>query len=501
MIVNINEFKYACKEFLSGFPINALRSYGREIGVDKPTKDKKKNVLIEEIVLVLSGEVAPQPPSKLGAPVKNDFVDPKLKDGIARICAQYTIKQDTTFIDRMREIKENPYTFVVADPDAEKLSVLATTEIYEGQLETISGVSVLIPLDCMDDEAKVILTEEMVKAHNLRTGDVIRCYAERHQNAVVAIKVLSVNGIKNLPSERAQFELNQVIYPFEKINFMEEDSTNTLLAKILQWMVVVGKGQRGLLVAPPKSGKSRMLLDIANIVKRVDKSVVVLSLLTGQSPEEVTYYRNSVGYEGFVYSTYEDTPERQMFVAEFILKRAKRYAESGKHVLLLVDSLNALARAFNDTDASAGGKLLAGGLEGKTVQYLKRYFGTARCLVSNGSLTILGALSVDTGNPADDILKAELTAISNLEIVLSEDLARRRVYPAIDILKSMGKGTSHVSGFRDDIINEILRSDYLFHFDIESLHQLLVDSNTFEEVEEKAMASLRKTGTKKKTEK
>jgi transcription termination factor Rho len=290
-------------------------------------------------------------------------------------------------------------------------------------------------------------------------------------------------------------------YPKEKMHFMAKEMPADHTEKCLEWLLPLGKGQRGLVVGAPKSGKSQLLIQMAQSAYKANKNLQVLAVLVGESLENIRIYQNAFKGEHLLYTSYDEDVERQVEIAELALQRAKRMAENGQDVLLVVDSLQNLAHAFNDTDASEGGKLLIGNLESKTLFYCKKYFGTARCFTTKGSITMLCSFATETGNPADDILKAELTAISNLEIVLSEDLARRRVYPAIDILKSMGKGTSHVSGFRDDIINEILRSDYLSHFDIESLHQLLVDSNTFEEVEAKAMATLRKTGTKKKTEK
>lgn len=487
-----DEFRYACKEFLSGFAINALRSYGREIGVSNPTKDKKKNVLIEEIVGVLSGVVAPTVPSVRGAPVKNDFVDPKLKEGVEQLQAKYLKFKEESFEERLRKMREKPNVFQVFDPVAEEMMELGLTKTYTGQLETIDGVSVLLPLDCSDEQLKIIVAVEMIRAHDLREGDVITCYAENHQNVLVAVKIVTVNDEPLECLRRVKFDTHNACYPYQRIRFCEENSRDSVLAKLLEWMIVVGKGQRGLVIAPPKSGKSHLLMETARLVKHLNKEMYVFTLLTEQAPEAISYYCENVGGDGVVYTTYEDTPERQMFVAEFILKRAKRYAECGKHVLLLVDSLTALARAFNETDASSGGKVLAGGLESKTIHYLKRYFGTARCLDGNGSLTLLGALSVDTGNPADDLLRSELSAVANLEIVLDEELAKRRIYPAIDILKTQGRCSTYVTGGQEDAVNELLRGAYLSTFSVEDLHQLLNSTNDFIEVGKKAKQQLGK---------
>ena len=165
MIENMREYKYACKEFLSGFALNALRSYGREIGVSNPTKDKKKNVLIDEIVAVLAGEVMPMMPSTRGAPVKNDFVDPKIQEGIKQIRKAHVKMgswEDT--MDRLREIEEHPFLFKVSDSASSSPKDSTLNEIYDGQLTTINGVAVLFPLDCIDYDCNVVIPVELVNA-------------------------------------------------------------------------------------------------------------------------------------------------------------------------------------------------------------------------------------------------------------------------------------------------------------------------------------------------
>ena len=492
MIENMREYKYACREFLSGFALNALRSYGREIGVSNPTKDKKKNVLIDEIVAVLAGEVLPTMPSTRGAPVKNDFTDPKIQEGIKQIRRAHLQKgslEDT--IERMREVEKKPYILKVADPNAGDFDDTLLNTYYDGQLETINGVSVLLPLNCMDTDCKVVVPVEIIRSYDLREGDVIRCRAERHQNVLLAVTILNINGFDVESFRRGKFETAKVCYPYQRVKFCQKNVSNTLVAKLLEWLIVVGKGQRGLLVAPPKTGKTTLLTDMAINAKRANDNFEVISLLVDQAPEAVSLYREMAASENVLYTTYEDAPERQMFVAEFALKRATRYAECGKDVLLLVDSLNALSRAFNETDESLGGKTLAGGLESKTIQYLKRYFGTARCFERGGSLTIIGASSIDTGNPADDLLRAELSPVSNLEIVLSEDLAKRRIYPAVDLFETRGKHSSSATGIHEGITNDMIRSDYLSVFSVEDLYRIIMDTENFQDMETQIFKQLK----------
>jgi transcription termination factor Rho len=206
-------------------------------------------------------------------------------------------------------------------------------------------------------------------------------------------------------------------------------------AKAIVWILPLLKGQRACIRSLPKAGKTHLIYDLA-MGAHGQKDLRSFVLLLDQTPETVSRFRKLLPYTELIYTTYETDCDKQVYAAEFLLKRAKRYVESGYDVLLIVDSLNALARAYNETNESVGGKVLAGGLESKTVHYLKKYFGTSRCLEDGGSLTMLCALAEDTGNPADDIIASEVLSLSNYEIALNEKLAQRRVYPSIDYKKS-----------------------------------------------------------------
>lgn len=185
-----------------------------------------------------------------------------------------------------------------------------------------------------------------------------------------------------------------------------------------------------------------------------------------------------------MYSTYDDDPDRQIFTAEFLLKRAKRYAECGHDVLLLVDSLTALAHAYNELPESAGGKVLADGLESKTLQYVKKFFGSARCLEGGGSLSILGTVSKNTGNPMDDLLHAELSAVANLEVALSEELARQRIYPAIDFANTQKRNGLSLEG--DDVLLDLyIRNEYIPKYGAQRLFSLMKKSASYDEFMDK----------------
>ena len=486
----INDFEYVCREFLMGLSLDQLRSYGRYVGVDKPTT-KKKNEIVSDAIAIFLGQIPPVPVSHRGAPVKNDFVDPKVIEKVDSIRAIYLgdaeSKAQATatsldFSSRLQSVKENGDDewrlsspgIIMTEPDG-------TRKIFKGQLETLNQVSMLLSLNCKDTDDKLIISVDFIRAYGLESGDVITCYAEKRRNLLVATAVLTVNGLVVNSFVRKKFETAEVCYPKEKIDFFNSNPRHSIAMKYMQWLVPFGKGQRGCVVSSPKAGKTTLLLETVKALSRLDSKVKVLVLLVDQSPENVAQFRQYVGEEDLVYSTYEDEPGRQVFIAEFLLKRAKRYAECGKDVMLVVDSLNALAHAFNETDASAGGKVLAGGLESKTLQYVKRYFGAARCLEKGGSLSIFASISKDTGNPMDDLIQAELSSIANLEISLSDELAKKRIYPPIDFINTQGKLSSLLLSGEEDVLDLYIRNEYIPKHGIEKLYALLQSAATFEE--------------------
>ena len=495
MLENLIEFKFKCRVFLNDFALGSLRTYARSIGVSNPTKDKKKNVLIEEIIAVLTEEMIPQSPSSRGAPVKSAFIDPKIVEGIKKIRKEHIKAGSAEDIRELfQEVEDNPFLLTLAEEDEEeKRDRYENVEgIHFGQMETVNGVAVLLCVGQSTANLKIVVGDDLVREHDLRDGDVITCRVKTRQNLLEASEILDVNGIDITRFKRKDFDLGRICYPYQKIAFCSRDGVNTVVAKMLEWLVVIAKGQRGLIVAPPKTGKTHLLTEMARTASRCDKNVVVISLLVDQPPEAIALYKDLTKCNNVLYTTYDESPERQMFVTECALKRARAYAESGKDVLLLVDSFNAISRAFNETDESLGGKTLACGLESKTVQYLKRYFGTAKCVDGVGSLTIIGALSINTGNPADDLLRAELAPVANMEIVLSEDLAKRRIYPPLDLLETKGKRTSMASGIYEEYTNDLIRNEYLSQYTIEDLHDVIAESKNFKEMETKIFRQLKK---------
>ncbi|MBE5751833.1 MAG: hypothetical protein E7357_05420 [Clostridiales bacterium] len=438
----LEQFKRECLSVLSAYDLHQLRAYARNVGVKEPTK-KTLGPLLESIIGVLAGEIPPVERSTRGAPVKSDFFDPKIPVMIEnvriRANAGFSKPQDTVVSKRdiVKEIADfqasNKNRIVFNSPNiSNELSKRG------GQLTTFDGVSYLLPLNCRDNGEKVVVPIEFIRDHGLKEGDVLDCLVEKGKNVFVAVKLLSVNGCALDKYRRlGDFEEMSAAYPTQPIRFYKTGCENSVTSKYVDWLLAIGKGQRCRILSAPKAGKTELIYELVKSVSTATPELSICVLLIEQSPETISRFRKIIKEDCLVYSTYDDTPERQVFTADFVLKRAKRMAESGKDVLLFVDSFNALARAYNDTSASSGGKLLACGLESKTVQYIKKFFGSARNLEKGGSITVLGAVSCDSGIPADDYIATELSTLANAEIVLSESLVMQRTYPAINLSRSI----------------------------------------------------------------
>ena len=484
-----------CKAFLSKENVHVLRPYARGIGVEEPTK-KNKEQLIEHIIGVLGGTIEPVEVSRRGAPVKNKFVPPEF------LTRMHEIKM--TYLNVLNSEKGIVYTddlnapdYVIKPRDNDDSGILVFQDdsqeheehfapIYRGQLVFLDKVAQLVPLDCQNDGEIIILSNRLVKENDLREGDVVTCRAKKKDEVLIATTILTINEIVVDTFTRVHFNTAEVAYPTKFLSFIKEGRKNTVFDKYMQWFAPVKKGQRACIIAPPKAGKTTLTYDLVKSVSACNPKAYVLVLLVDQSPETVSKFRMIAPRDEFVYTTYEDEPERQVFVGDFLLQRAKRYAEMGRDVVLIVDSLSGLAHAYNETEDSLGGKTLAGGMESKTIHYLKKYFGSARVFANGGSLTILGVLSSATGNPADDVLVTEMKAIASVDIMLDSQLAMKRIYPAV--MPTL----THVSAEDDETFTQtdfMLRQNFLPKHGIEGLLKLLQSVETQDELIKKLSQS------------
>ena len=248
------------------------------------------------------------------------------------------------------------------------------------------------------------------------------------------IYVSQVNGESPEKAKgRKAFESLIPIYPEERIK-LETDRSNDLSSRLMDIICPIGKGQRGIIVAPPKAGKTTLLKKIAQSISKNHPEMVLIVLLIDERPEEVTDMQRSIDGE-VIYSTFDEEPQNHAKVSEIVLERAKRIVEQGKDVVILLDSLTRLSRAYNLT-VTPSGRTLSGGLDPSALIMPKKFFGAARNIENGGSLTILATALVDTGSRMDDMIFEEFKGTGNMEVHLDRKLQERRIFPAIDIYKS-----------------------------------------------------------------
>jgi transcription termination factor Rho len=254
-----------------------------------------------------------------------------------------------------------------------------------------------------------------------------------HEHFAALLRVEAVNGLDpEVARHRPHFERLTPVFPREQFNL--ETVASNLSGRLINLVAPIGRGQRGLIVAPPKAGKTVLLKSIANSISQNHPDVHLLIALIGERPEEVTDLQRSVQAE-VVSSTFDEPTQAHTRLAEMVLERAKRLVESGRDVVVLLDSLTRLSRAYN-LAVEPSGRSLSGGLDPAALLPPKRFFGAARKLEEGGSLTIIATVLVDTGSRMDDVIYEEFKGTGNMELVLNRKLAERRVFPAIDIALS-----------------------------------------------------------------
>lgn len=313
-------------------------------------------------------------------------------------------------------------------------------EIGEGILEVLpDGYGFLRAENCLPGANDVYVSPAQIRRFNLKTGDRVKGNvrpAREGEKVGGLIYVQTVNGdAPYLAIRRPNFEDLTPIYPEEKLRL--ETEKDELSGRIIDLIAPIGKGQRGMIVAPPKVGKTILLTKMANAITRNHKEVHLIVLLIDERPEEVTDIQRSIEGENvqIVYSTFDEEPEHHKKVTEMVLERAKRMVEQGKDLVILLDSITRLARAYNLTIPPSG-RTLSGGLDPAALYMPKRFFGAARNIENGGSLTILATALVDTGSKMDEVVFEEFKGTGNMELVLDKRMAERRIFPAVDIIKS-----------------------------------------------------------------
>ena len=285
----------------------------------------------------------------------------------------------------------------------------------------------------------IYVSPSQIRRFNLRTGDTVEGHIRPPKDSERYFALLKVELINHQKPEEAKnkilFENLTPLHPDERLRLEQENgSSENLTSRVIDLVAPIGKGQRGLLVSSPKTGKTVMLQQIAHAITGNHPECILMVLLIDERPEEVTEMSRSVRGE-VVSSTFDEPATRHVQVAEMVIEKAKRLVEHKKDVIILLDSITRLARAYN-TVAPASGKVLTGGVDANALQRPKRFFGAARNIEEGGSLTILATALIDTGSKMDDVIYEEFKGTGNLEIHLDRRIAEKRVYPAIIISRS-----------------------------------------------------------------
>jgi len=311
--------------------------------------------------------------------------------------------------------------------------------LVRGFLEVLpDGFGFIRNANYLSDPNDVYVSQSQIYKFKLKTGDFITGYVRDPKSSEKFRSLLYISKINEYDLEtamkRKSFEKLTPIFPNEKIKLEKE---NRIAMRIIDLLSPIGKGQRGIIVSPPKAGKTTLLKEVALSIRDNNPDIHILILLIDERPEEVTDMKDTVEGDNIevLYSTFDEAPERHKKVSEMVIERAKRLVEHGQDVVILLDSMTRLARSYNLLVTSSG-RTLSGGLDPNSLYMPKRFFGAARNMREGGSLTILATALIDTGSRMDDVIYEEFKGTGNMELVLSRDLQERRIFPAIDIIKS-----------------------------------------------------------------
>ncbi|WP_338537392.1 transcription termination factor Rho [Helicovermis profundi] len=356
--------------------------------------------------------------------------DDKIEVEVAKELPKEKLIKKTEAVEK--KIEKDASKVYIGDKVFEKGS-----EEVEGVLEVIDqGYGFLRFKNFLTSELDVYISPSQIKKFSLRTGDKIKGVTRiprSNERFRALLYVLNVNGLKPISNyRRPKFDNLTPLYPTERFELGKNSKEFSL--RLIDFLAPIGKGQRGLIVAPPKAGKTMLLQKIAKSITENNKETEVIVLLIDERPEEVTEMERSINAD-VISSTFDELPSHHIKVAEMVLSRAKGLVEQKKDVVILLDSITRLARAYNLVIPSSG-RTLSGGLDPAALHLPKRFFGAARNIEEGGSLTILATALIETGSRMDEVIFEEFKGTGNMEITLSRKLSEKRIFPAIDINKS-----------------------------------------------------------------
>ncbi|NBV41254.1 transcription termination factor Rho [bacterium] len=362
-------------------------------------------------------------------------------------------------IPEFKQLKKNDLIFKMLQAKTESNGLI----FARGVLEILpDGYGFLRTNNYLPSSEDIYVSQTQIRRFGLSSGDTISGQVRPPKEGERYFSLLRVEAINwedpERIKERTLFSNLTPVYPFEQLRL--ETGQTPISGRIMDMLVPIGKGQRALVVSPPKAGKTSILKEIANSISLNHPEVIIKVLLIDERPEEVTDMERSVDGE-VIYSTFDEPPDQHVRISELVLDSAKRLVECGKDVVILLDSITRLARAYNLV-VPPSGRTLSGGLDPSSLHKPKRFFGGARKIEQGGSLTIIATALVDTGSRMDDIIYEEFKGTGNMELHLDRKLANRRIFPAIDIINS---GTR-----KEELLlsEDVLKKAYLLRKNIDS---------------------------------
>lgn len=350
-------------------------------------------------------------------------------------CKENENVQDADIVQETEEVKEHPEQEdrqISQEKKEERPEVEGILEIQEE-----NNFGFLRFSNFLTSEKDIYVSPTQIRRFNLKTGDKIRGITrlpKEGERFGALLYVLTVNGDEpGVAMRRPDFDDLTPVFPYERLRL--EDDPKDLSTRLIDLVAPIGKGQRGLIVAPPKAGKTVLLKKVANAIEKKYPDVELIVLLIDERPEEVTDMKRSLHSGDVIYSTFDELPAHHVKVAEMVLARAQRLVEHGKDVVILLDSITRLARAYNMV-VPASGRTLSGGLDPGALHRPKKFFGAARKMEEGGSITILATALVETGSRMDDVIFEEFKGTGNMELHLDRKLSEKRIFPAISLNKS-----------------------------------------------------------------
>ncbi len=437
------------RQELEGKGLFELRDIAKEIGVSAIQKHKKAE-LIDMIFKISTGEMQPQQAPKRGRPRKDansavNATDNNIKEKSDNLENKEDKPEEKKFYKKDDKKGFGDYRTVRSygntgfkRPEVLRERKDEDDQVREGFLEiNPDGYGFLRVKTGEFSEMDAYVSVQKIKQYGLRKGDYVKagCKLIQEGKPPAVVTVTTINGVDALTmGRRPNFDDLVPIYPDQRIRLEVAGKSRDYATRSIDLVAPIGKGQRGMIVSPPKAGKTTLLKMIANSISINYPEIVLMVLLIDERPEEVTDMQRSINGE-VVYSTFDELPEHHTKTAEMLLERAKRMVETGKDVVILMDSLTRLARAYNLTIPPTG-RTLSGGIDPGALHAPKRFFGSARNIENGGSLTIIATALVDTGSRMDDVIYEEFKGTGNMEIHLDRRLQEKRIFPAIDLAKS-----------------------------------------------------------------